>query len=62
MTDEELRSYRLTSTEEPSDEMLQAIMDKVGEAARASSARAEARKQEMLRNALELARAKQLTI
>ena len=34
MTQEELRSYRLTSMEEPTDEMLQAIMEQVAESAR----------------------------
>ena len=34
MTQEELRSYRLTSMEEPTDEMLQAIMKQVAESAR----------------------------
>lgn len=39
MLEEKLRSYRLSSLEEPTDEMLQAIMEKVAEAARRSSAR-----------------------
>lgn len=42
MTKEELRSYRLTSLEEPTDEMLEAIMEQVAESARRSTARAEA--------------------
>ena len=37
MTKEELRSYRLNSMEEPTDEMLQAIMEGVAEAAKQSS-------------------------
>ena len=37
ITKEELRSYRLTSMEEPTDEMLQAIMEGVEEAAKKSS-------------------------
>ena len=40
MSEELLRSYRLTSMEEPTDEMLHAIMEKVAAAARKSSARA----------------------
>lgn len=36
-----LKNYSLTSTEEPSDEMLEALMNQVGEAARKSSANAE---------------------
>lgn len=42
MTQEELRSYRLTSMEEPSDEMLQAIMEQVAESARRSTAKFQA--------------------
>ncbi|SHH53887.1 hypothetical protein SAMN05720766_11466, partial [Fibrobacter sp. UWH9] len=37
MADEELKKYRLSSMEEPSDEMLEALMEKVGAAARESS-------------------------
>lgn len=48
MSSQELRSYRLTSLEEPTDEMLHAIMEKVAEAARQSTARAEAAKRRML--------------
>ena len=48
MTEKELRSYRLTSMEEPSDEMLHAIMEQVAEAARESTKRAEAAMQRML--------------
>ncbi len=39
-----LKQYRLTSPEEPTDEMLQALMEDVAEAARESSAKAEAEK------------------
>ena len=39
------KKYRLTSMEEPTDEMLQALMEDVVKAARESSARAEAEKQ-----------------
>lgn len=42
MTQEELRSYRLTSMEEPTDEMLQAIMEQVAESARCSTAKFQA--------------------
>ncbi|MCC8176563.1 MAG: hypothetical protein LUC85_05380 [Bacteroidales bacterium] len=37
MTEEELNSYRLTSLEEPSDEMLAAIMKEAAEDARKRS-------------------------
>ncbi len=39
------RKYRLTSMEEPTDEMLQALMEDVAKAARESSAKAKAEKQ-----------------
>ena len=42
------KRYRLTSMEEPTDEMLQALMEDVGKAARESSAKAEAEKQRRL--------------
>ena len=42
------KKYRLTSTEEPTDEMLHALMEDVAAAARESSARAEAEKQRRL--------------
>ena len=42
------KQYRLTSTEEPTDEMLQALMEDVCLAARESSANAEAEKQRRL--------------
>ena len=39
MSTQELHSYRLTSMEEPTDEMLQAIMQQVADSARKSSDR-----------------------
>lgn len=39
MSTQELQSYRLSSLEEPTDEMLYAIMEKVAESARQSSAK-----------------------
>lgn len=45
------KKYRLTSTEEPTDEMLQALMEDVAVAARESSAKAEAEKKRMLSEA-----------
>ena len=48
MSETQLRSYRLTSLEEPTDEMLHAIMEKVAVAARQSTARAEEAKRRML--------------
>lgn len=39
------KKYRLTSMEEPTDEMLQALMEDVAVAARESTARAKAEKQ-----------------
>ena len=48
MSEQQLRSYRLTSLEEPTDEMLHAIMEKVADAARKSTARAEEAKRRML--------------
>ena len=48
MDDKTLRSYRLNSMEEPTDEMLLAIMEKVADAARESTQKAEMRKNEML--------------
>ena len=42
------KQYRLTSMEEPTDEMLRALMEDVGKAARESSAMAEAEKQRRL--------------
>lgn len=37
-------TYKLTSTEEPTDEVLQALMEKVAQAGRESNAKAEAEK------------------
>ena len=37
-------TYKLTSTEEPTDEVLQALMEKVAQTARESNAKAEAEK------------------
>lgn len=42
MSETQLRSYRLTSMEEPTDEMLHAIMEKVAESARRSTSLANA--------------------
>lgn len=42
------KQYRLTSTEEPTDEMLQALMEDVAQTARESSAKAEAEKKRRL--------------
>ena len=42
MSKEELRSYRLNSMEDPTDEMLEAIMQGVKESARRSTANARA--------------------
>ena len=42
------KKYRLNSMEEPTDEMLQELMEDVAKAARESSARAEAEKQRRL--------------
>lgn len=53
MAEKELRSYRLTSMEEPSDEMLHAIMEQVAEAARESTKRAEAAMQRMLEETID---------
>lgn len=48
MDDKTLRAYRLNSMEEPTDEMLLAIMEKVADVARESTRKAEMRKKEML--------------
>ena len=48
MTPQPIDNYRLTSLEEPTDEMLQALMEDVAQAARESSAKAEAEKQRRL--------------
>ena len=42
------KKYRLTSMEEPTDEMLQELMEDVAKAARESSVRAEAEKKRRL--------------
>ena len=42
------KKYRLNSMEDPTDEMLQKLMEDVAKAARESSARAEAEKQRRL--------------
>ena len=42
------KRYRLTSTEEPTDELLHALMEDVAQAARESSAKAEAEKERRL--------------
>ena len=42
------KRYRLTSTEDPTDEMLHALMEDVAQAARESSAKAEAEKKSRL--------------
>lgn len=39
MSTQELQTYRLSSLEDPTDEMLHAIMEKVAETARQSSAK-----------------------
>jgi hypothetical protein len=46
-------TYKLTSTEEPTDEVLQALMEKVAQAARESNARAEAEKRRRLQTVAE---------
>ena len=53
MTKEELRSYRLNSMEEPTDEMLQAIMEGVAEAAKQSSENAKKEVERMKREAFQ---------
>lgn len=50
MSEETLRSYRLTSLEEPSDEMLHAIMEKVAVAARKSTERVQSIHHQRLAN------------
>ena len=51
---DEFKKYRLTSTEEPTDEMLQELMEDVARAARESSAKAEEAKQKMMEDAFRL--------
>lgn len=48
MAEELLRSYRLNSLEEPTDEMLHAIMEQVAESARQTSARVAEYKRKMM--------------
>ena len=43
MSEQELKKYRLTSVEEPTDEQLEALMHAVGEEARRRGAEAEAK-------------------
>lgn len=43
MSEQELRKYRLTSVEEPTDEQLEALMHAAGEEARRRGAEAEAK-------------------
>ena len=53
MSEQELKSYRLSSLEDPTDEMLQALMEQIGESARKSTARFQAelhRRFELIRN------------
>ncbi len=52
MADEELKKYRLSSMEEPSDELLEALMERVGAAASESTSKAKAAKQRMLADVL----------
>ncbi|MBQ7735385.1 MAG: hypothetical protein IJT61_05565 [Bacteroidales bacterium] len=47
---ERYKKYRLTSIDEPTDEMLQALMEDVAEEARKSSANAEAEKKRRLQS------------
>lgn len=42
MSQQELKSYRLSSLQDPTDEMLQAIMEQVAESARRSTAKFQA--------------------
>ncbi|MCD8289572.1 MAG: hypothetical protein LUC26_06635 [Prevotella sp.] len=53
MTEAELNSYRLTSLEEPTDEMLSAIMKEAAEDVRRSSKEVERRLMEQLRAQIE---------
>ena len=53
MTQQELISYRLSSLQDPTDEMLLAIMEQVAESARRSTAKFQAelhRRFELIRN------------
>lgn len=58
MSEEMLHSYRLSSLEEPTDEMLHAIMEKVAETARASTAQAELKFKKMLEETIQRAKSK----
>ena len=60
MSEEVLKSYRLTSMAEPTDEMLNAIMEKVAQAARESSLRAEQKSAQMLADTLSRIKAKKM--
>ncbi len=42
MSEKEMHSFRLSSLEDPSDEMLETLMEQIGEAARKSMADADA--------------------
>lgn len=57
MDDSELRKYRLNSTEEPTDEQLEALMEKVAEAARESTRRYQAEMDRRMRQLHETIRA-----
>lgn len=57
MSEEILRSYRLNSEEEPSDEMLATIMEKVAESARISTIKAQETLQRMFDETMESIRA-----
>ena len=48
MSEQELKKYRLTSVEEPTDEQLEALMHAAGEEARRRGAEAEAKFQSEL--------------
>ena len=50
---ERYKRYRLTSMEEPTDEMLHALMEDVAKAARESSANAEAEKRRRLKEVVD---------
>ena len=52
------KKYRLTSMEEPTDEMLQALMEDVAKAARESSAKAEAEQQRRFSEVASIIKAK----
>ena len=52
------KKYRLNSMEEPTDEMLQALMEDVAKAARESSAKAEAEKQRRFSEVASIIKAK----